>query len=497
MEDEQESLLSSLMALTTHFAQVQFRLHQIVEAPEKERDVLLKKLEDFADSGIPNWNEHSNEIEAKSILTKMDSQKTHQHELIEQLKTQLDDLEKYAYETGENVLPQAIMMEKQKIIIDELKQKMNFNFNELDLPQLSPDELRNQVDMAIGEFVSPLKMKEQLVTQLKTQVNDLERFIKFLQIEKNDKKKMLKLKLLKKHNCSEIDLHNQSCNCNFGDSSTSASAIATNNRMNGAPTTETFQNASTSIPHQISFSSKLYQMFNKASTIFQIFALSQMGCASQNAKNFKRNTLKKTTRGNHWGDTRAKLEVDIQEILGLVIQINKIAANEDQLKMVRDKEVEIEDDEVFVDAKIKAPSRKQSRYRSTSSSSSIIPPINSLTSSSKSDELKTLNIELITLVRKKFAITLQKLIQHGLRSVNETRHLVPFIGCFANFQANGDHREYPEEDYKEMHAWELILEYYNLKNGDYYTETPAQKLSQSFNLEIAGEGLTSNKQVCS
>lgn len=29
--------LQSLMALTTHFAQVQFRLHQVVEAPERER----------------------------------------------------------------------------------------------------------------------------------------------------------------------------------------------------------------------------------------------------------------------------------------------------------------------------------------------------------------------------------------------------------------------------------------------------------------------------
>lgn len=37
LEEEQESLLSSLMALTTHFAQVQLRLHQISEAPEKER----------------------------------------------------------------------------------------------------------------------------------------------------------------------------------------------------------------------------------------------------------------------------------------------------------------------------------------------------------------------------------------------------------------------------------------------------------------------------
>lgn len=236
-------------------------------------------------------------------------------------------------------------------------------------------------------------------------------------------------------------------------------------------------------------------MFSKASTIFQMFALSQMGCASQSAKNFKKNTLKKTTRGNHWGDTRAKLEVDIQEILGLVIQINKIAANEEHLKKIRDKEAETEDDEVFVEAKTKAPARRQSRYRSTSSSSSIVPPINILPSSSKSDELKTLNIELITLVRKKFAVTLQKLIQHGLRSVNETRHMVPFIGCFANFQVNGDHREYPEEDYTEMHAWELILEYYNLKNGDFYTESPAQKLSQSFNLDIVGEGLTTNKQV--
>ena len=237
-------------------------------------------------------------------------------------------------------------------------------------------------------------------------------------------------------------------------------------------------------------------MFSKASTIFQIFALSQMGCASQNAKNFKKNTLKKTTRGNHWGDLRAKLEVDIQEILGLVIQINKTAANEENLKRIRDKEVETEDDDVFVEAKTKSSGRKQSRYRSSSLSSSIIPPFNSLTSSSKSDELKALNIELITLVRKKFAVTLQMLIQHGLRSVNETRHLVPFIGCFANFQLNGDRADYTDEDYTEMHAWELILEYYNLKNGDFYTESPAQKLSQSFNLDIVGEGLTSNKQVC-
>jgi hypothetical protein len=240
-------------------------------------------------------------------------------------------------------------------------------------------------------------------------------------------------------------------------------------------------------------------MFNKASTIFHIFALSQFGCASQNGRNFKRNVLKKTTRGNHWGDIRAKLEVDIQEILALTKVINMTMEKENHMQ--KNNETETEDDDVFVEGKSKASSqavatRKQSRYRSNSSSSSIMPsPTYSYTISSKSDELKSLNIELITLVRKKLAVTLQKLVQHGLRSVRESRHLVPFIGCFYNnLQMNQQSREYPEDDVKDMHAWELILEYYHLKNGDYYTETPAQKLSQSFNLDI-GDGLTSNKQV--
>jgi len=46
-----------------------------------------------------------------------------------------------------------------------------------------------------------------------------------------------------------------------------------------------------------------------------------------------------------------------------------------------------------------------------------------------------------------------------------------------------------------MHAWELILKYYELKNGDRYNSTPARKLSQSFNLDIVGGTAISNKQV--
>ena len=39
LEEEQEQLNSSLLALTTHFAQVQFRLKQIVNAPIDEKEV--------------------------------------------------------------------------------------------------------------------------------------------------------------------------------------------------------------------------------------------------------------------------------------------------------------------------------------------------------------------------------------------------------------------------------------------------------------------------
>ena len=49
LEQEQEQLNASLMALTTHFGQVQFRLKQIVAAPNDDKEVfiLLKYLIKF------------------------------------------------------------------------------------------------------------------------------------------------------------------------------------------------------------------------------------------------------------------------------------------------------------------------------------------------------------------------------------------------------------------------------------------------------------------
>lgn len=58
------------------------------------------------------------ELAAADIESKMNLQKTKQKELINQLKSQLEELEKYAYDTGNaEDLPQSVMLERQAMII--------------------------------------------------------------------------------------------------------------------------------------------------------------------------------------------------------------------------------------------------------------------------------------------------------------------------------------------------------------------------------------------
>nr|XP_006125840.1 RUN domain-containing protein 1 isoform X1 [Pelodiscus sinensis] len=114
---------------------------------------------------------------------RIEARKEKQRELITQLKTQLDDLETFAYQEGSyDSLPQSVVMERQRVVIEELIKKLDMNLNE-DVASLSPEELRQQVDAAVAQIVNPARVKEQLVEQLKTQIRDLEMFINFIQDE--------------------------------------------------------------------------------------------------------------------------------------------------------------------------------------------------------------------------------------------------------------------------------------------------------------------------
>jgi len=97
LDEEQEQLNSSLMALTTHFGQVQFLLRHIVNAPNEAKETLLRELEKFASRGCPNLNLVTTSPQAAHEHI-IEEQRRKQKELIKQLKSQLLDLESYAYQ---------------------------------------------------------------------------------------------------------------------------------------------------------------------------------------------------------------------------------------------------------------------------------------------------------------------------------------------------------------------------------------------------------------
>lgn len=150
------------------------------------------------------------------------------------------------------------------------------------------------------------------------------------------------------------------------------------------------------------------------------------------------------------------------------------------------------------------------------------------------DSISLISKELTFAVRKNFAVTLQRLIQHGLCAENDSASgiIVPFMKClnpsqtyssypsepafhtrsnasfvvqssstYSSFRSSSNEQSYEHNETdiccgmdRQMHAWELIMEYYHFKNGDEFNNTPARKLSQSFNLDIVGSQAVSNKQ---
>lgn len=338
LENEQELLSTSLQALTSHFAQVQFRLRQIVESPVVDRDGLLQSLEEFAFRGIPevmrlNPREHEN------LYKIMERQQNRQFELIEYLKQQLSDAEKFAYESGADILPQSIVVEKQKAILNELKNKLKLKVDEKILPQLTVDDIRAQVDSAIGEFITPLKMQDTLVCQLKTQIVDLERFVAHLQAEQEmtpDIKAAIK-------NSKNPEIGFQTYNSKMARNrkkSESDNAKASKSNVAGSSRSDFGRREPNRDDHDLS--GKVSSLLVKASAILDMFAITQFGCGNQR---IVRNSLKKTPKGNHWGDLRAQLEVDVQEIILLVSSFEKVRKEQRSIPECDSSDSDDDDDE--------------------------------------------------------------------------------------------------------------------------------------------------------
>ncbi|XP_074601001.1 RUN domain-containing protein 1-like isoform X2 [Brevipalpus obovatus] len=464
MEEEQDHLNSSLMALTSHFAQVQLRLKQIVEASSEEKEVLLKELEQFAFRGIPDIrepifvdtnsdnvfeNDSNDQSKDSSIVNeesdmnnKLETQRVKQKELIQKLRDQLEELEKYAYDTGQsNSLPSGLLLERQALIIEQLKGKLPLRLDQFD--KLTPEELKKQVDNAVKELVNPVIMKEQLVDQLKTQVTDLERFIEFLQVDPPTGRPRGKRGSKCTCNCP---LHGNAQKAlvkkiDFGSDGGGMSGLLARghkkfsfrrDRRRTVADGSCQGGTNGTSENRREAMSKIIRRFV---TLLQLFTFAQFGC-NNFEQNLGKNLNKRFTKGNHWGDIRAKLEVILNKIL------------------------ELNEEKSFNDS--------------------------DYTSDGEDYPTQLYNEKMNAAIRKEFCPILRDLIEHGLadklRNSNGTSLIPSYLlgfGCFSD-------RSSRIEPIKTMTAWDLILKYYEMKNGPQFNSCPARRLSQSFNLEIVG-----------
>lgn len=104
LEEEQEILSSSVFSLTSHLAQVEFRLRQIQKAAPEEKDAMLKELEEFTSRGVPDVRAspqgsagESSCAECGELEGKIRRQRAKQSHFVERLKTQLKELERYLH----------------------------------------------------------------------------------------------------------------------------------------------------------------------------------------------------------------------------------------------------------------------------------------------------------------------------------------------------------------------------------------------------------------
>ncbi|VDK46345.1 unnamed protein product [Anisakis simplex] len=475
LEEEQERLNDSLLSLTTHFAQVQFRLKQVLQADGRDRDNLLKELQEFAFKGCTDINEIKRQRKSATLLyssqsdnnadtadvnkasadsgvkyddylkniggttTAIDRAKSEevlkerkhkQMQLIEQLREQLADLEKFAYETGDGGIPSNELIAKQKAVLDKLHERLQLN---LELDKMSYSDLQKQVDEAVKQLMNPIKAKQQLVEQLQTQIVDLERFVSFLQVESGgssdtDPERSHRRRKSSSSSCmSQIDAQQHS------PISIASMPLAKHNQ----------------------------QHLNKHNLLVNL-----VGCGS---KRFERNQLKGTMRGNHYGDVRAELQLAVDETIKVCEKYFLLSVDSDYPPRTRTHSIggSSVDEDIF----------------------------------ERSEE------EVVWIVRKELCTALKHLLEHGMNEfVLKLTSTFPPFGCFSsralhtfsNAGSSSNSKGVSSSSRKLEHIWDVVVYYFDLKNAREFSDAPVRKLSQSFQLDsVAGRTLTSKQMLLS
>lgn len=160
----------------------------------------------------------------------------------------------------------------------------------------------------------------------------------------------------------------------------------------------------------------------------QVYMLQQMGCQSR--QKFHKNELKKTSKGSHWGDLRAAVELAVEKVCE--------SAKKDPIAIHGS------------EAKLKSG------------------PVRSAVRLSDDDEDEGDDVfigngeELVAAVRKNLCPALRDLLQHGMQLPAAAKSgRLAAVGCFPTRSQQVPATSAPAGT--QRHAWEVILQYYQMK----------------------------------
>ncbi|KAG5452118.1 RUN domain-containing protein 1 [Clonorchis sinensis] len=580
---ENEQMNHALMALTSHFAQVQFRLGQVLSAKEENREEMLRSLEQFASRGIPDLQLFA---VPPSIPNGSGDVPTGFHpkpqKLIEELKSQLDELERFAYETGEQKQPpNKPVLEKQRLVLEELSRKLELDIE--NLGELSNVELKTIVNSAVQQFLNPMKVNEQLVEQLKTQVVDLERFIDFLHGSGTCGDALMQAlhEFKRAHQLTGFDSTQYSTpGIQLGHSRHLNTDVASGSNEFAASIGE---DGGSPVFRDKRPRDRTITLLQRAVAILHIFASAHFGPSLSewtpkregkrtSADNLRNSATVERAKAQHWGIARAQLEVAINLVLEKVEQLrsleqeksaveshqtscimrptfestainqgssgitysnrpdqsqsrppvgssrSRLSVVSGELKSLRlGKKAHLHDTKAYAIRTGSGEAILSSSNQRKNSVSSSLTTVKLTSTDTREFLYAEANRLVIHAVRRQLCPALRDLIEHGLvkKSLSTVveepfqRNLLwPFFGCLASrrlgpsedgFESVGmdvDNEinqtacsttiNYSRINKSGPHAWHVFLKFYYMKNGQVYNESPARKLSESFDLDSYG-----------
>jgi len=424
LEKEQESLNASLMALTSHFAQVQFRLKQIVSAPKADQEELLKELEDFAFIGCPEEvGPDSSKVKCISCATHMaydcydkriSSQKERQKNLAEQLKMFLEELEKYAAKQNDTKLnifeekTTCSKSDKNRYIVEQLRTKLNMTTGEFE--SMSPEEMRNQIDKAMAKLVNPGRAKEQLISQLSSQIRDMESFVSFLKDNGHLSCDTDKAECADQNSAANKPCTNKADRPNITVHSASPNTMKKQKGDSGIPAPHT-RILEMSAEKRKRLHETSIAIMKKALAVLQIFAISQFGCS---AKHFEEHMMRKAAANaasTGYQNALSTFNSSVDKIIKLHSELEEIGG------LFPDSDSEISPRSTPVHVHRGAGSRHSSTSHAGQSRSPSVMSLASIVTADDDTLKSILEADLLKVVRTEFAPALRDLLQHGLCKV--------------------------------------------------------------------------------